>query len=410
MNAAARSLESGAIVRRVAILIEYPTVNGGENSILAMLKYLLDVGSAKSGFEFCVLGPSAGTMAERIGELGLPVVDLNLFDSEGARLPREQAIPQLQEAIEKSGADLIHGNSLAMGRLLGAAARQDSRLVTTSHLRDIMKLSRAAISDLNANRRLVAVSDATLRFHEGQWLDSSIGVVIHNGIDAGDFVANDSSRTRIRQELGIPEDAVVLLTVGQIGLRKGLDTLADVGQRLARERSEIHWLLAGERFSQKFESVEYEANVLKKFSSCEPALRLHRLGYRRDIPELMRASDMLVHAARQEPLGRVLLEAAASGLAIVATDVGGTAEILAHRESALLVPADSPTATTDAISILIDDVAFRNQLASAARCRIRSDFSIETSAVALANIWRSVLSKTTADQITAADVSTVDRT
>ncbi|MFT4556995.1 MAG: glycosyltransferase family 4 protein [Planctomycetales bacterium] len=385
-------------MHRIAILIEYPTVNGGENSMLAVLRHLLD--RAESEFEFCVLGPTEGVMPGRISELGIPIEPLNLFDGAGRRLPREQAIPRLLDAAKASGADIVHGNSLAMGRLLGAVSREQPTFVATSHLRDIMKLSRAAISDLNATRRLIAVSNATLQFHVGQGLDESIGTVIHNGIDAESFAADVAARARIRDELGIPANAIVLLTVGQIGLRKGLDTLAAVGQRLAESRTGIHWLLAGERFSQKAESVEFEASILRTFAECEPSLKFQKLGYRRDIPELMRASDVLVHGARQEPLGRVLLEAAASELAIVATDVGGTGEIIVDGESGLLVPADAPAVMTDAISRLIDDDSFRRQIVAAAHRRIQSDFGIAKSAEALADVWKSVIAAAEQDRPT----------
>ena len=115
------------------------------------------------------------------------------------------------------------------------------------------------------------------------------------------------------------------------------------------------------------------------------------MGYRRDVPELMRASDVLVHGARQEPLGRVLLEAAASELAIVATDVGGTGEIIVDGESGLLVPADAPEEMAAAICRLIDDESLRRQLASGAHRRIQGDFGIAKSAEALAEVWRSVI-------------------
>ena len=96
---------------RIAILVEYPTVNGGENSILAVLGHLLNRQSPEAEFEFCVLGPSKGAMADRASNLGIPIVELNLFDDSGIRLPKEQAIPRLLDAAETSGADLIHGTA-----------------------------------------------------------------------------------------------------------------------------------------------------------------------------------------------------------------------------------------------------------------------------------------------------------
>lgn len=388
-----QSLKTTHEVRRIAVLVEYPTVHGGENSMLAALKHLLDSNRQRPAFDFCVMGPAAGAMADRVASLGIPFVELNLFDAEGRRLPRDRSVVHVLEAVKKSGVHLIHGNSLSMGRLLGAASRQDSSLLATAHLRDIMKLSHAAIVDLNANRKLIAVSRATLQFHVKQGLAEDSVSVIHNGIDADHFSADPAERTRVRDELGIATDATVLLTVGQIGLRKGLDTLIEVARGLMRSRHRIHWLLAGERFSQKAETVEYEARVLDSFSRYEPSLQLHPLGYRHDVPSVMQAADVLVHAARQEPLGRVLLEAAASGLPIVATDVGGTSEILTHRMTALLVPADSPQPMAAAVAELIADSKLRQRLAAAAGQSIRTHFSITESAEKLAGVWQSVLAE-----------------
>jgi glycosyltransferase involved in cell wall biosynthesis len=90
-------------------------------------------------------------------------------------------------------------------------------------------------------------------------------------------------------------------------------------------------------------------------------------------------------------LGRVLLEAAASGLPIIATDVGGTAEILQHQESALLIPPANPTALAEAILRLANDAELRSRLAKKARSQILERFSIETAAENLHAFWLSLL-------------------
>ena len=89
----------------------------------------------------------------------------------------------------------------------------------------------------------------------------------------------------------------------------------------------MHWLIVGERTSNKDESRNFESGLRSTAAQPPLAGRVHFLGSIADVPRLMTECVLLVHAARQEPLGRVLLEAAASGLAVVATDVGGTREI-----------------------------------------------------------------------------------
>lgn len=379
---------------RVGVVFEYPTVNGGENSMFAAIEWLL-ADAGPNDLKLVALCPPRGAVRNRLSALNIETV---VFDrhspEEGEERPaqssRELQIESLITAVKAARPDVLHANSLAMGRLLGAAASQ-LPCPTTAHLRDILKLSKAAIRDLNQNSRLVAVSKATREFHIAQGLTVENSCVVHNGIAASVRAEQPSAtRERVRAELGIPADANVLLTVGQIGLRKGLDTLAEAARRLAADNQPLHWLIAGERFSRKQESIDFERQVFETFQSAAPAVMAHRLGYRNDVANLMLASDLLIHGARQEPLGRVLLEAASLQLPIVATDVGGTREILEDGVSGVLVPADNPAATASAIERLLSGTDLRERIAGAAADTVARDFSVERSARRLVALWRSV--------------------
>ena len=129
-------------------------------------------------------------------------------------------------------------------------------------------------------------------------------------------------------------------------------------------------------------------------SAQEPPLagRVHFLGTRNDVPQLLPECALLVHAARQEPLGRVLLEAAACGLAVVATDVGGTREIFpTEADGAVLVPADDPVAIADAVTALLGDDARRAALGRAGRRRAEAAFDVHSAAARLIDLYQSVL-------------------
>jgi glycosyltransferase involved in cell wall biosynthesis len=154
-----------------------------------------------------------------------------------------------------------------------------------------------------------------------------------------------------------------------------------------------HFLLIGERYSAKPESVAYDESIGGQFAAAGLADRFHRLGFRQDVPQLLGEIDLLVHSARQEPFGRVLLEAAAAGCPIIATDVGGTAEMLVDGQSALFVPADDPQALATAMIRAFADVSLRERLARAARARVAEQFSIAGSARRLADFWRSLLNQ-----------------
>jgi glycosyltransferase involved in cell wall biosynthesis len=275
-----------------------------------------------------------------------------------------------------------------MGRLTGAAASQ-LHIPCTAHLRDILNLSTAAVADLNRNRRLVAVSHATRDFHVAQGLAGSRVDVIYNGIDCAAF-APRAATGWLKAELRLPADAFLIAAIGQIGLRKGLDVLAGAAVVNRDRLLGAHYLIVGERHSAKPESVTFERSLIECFADAGMSDRLHMLGRRSEVPRLLNEIDLLVHPARQEPFGRVLLEAAASGVPIVASDVGGTREMLDH-DSAWLVPAGDAAVLAGAIQDACDRPELRRSKAAAARRRILQDFAIESRAAELGRFWRSVL-------------------
>ncbi len=283
---------------------------------------------------------------------------------------------------------LLHANSLAMGRLAGPVAAQLG-LPSISHLRDIVALSRQAIADLNCHQRLLAVSAATRDFHIAQGVASDKVHVLVNGVDLEQFRPAPSTGF-LHQELGLPQGLPLLGTIGQISLRKGQDVAAEALSALARVMP-FAWLIIGRRFSAKDESRKFEEQLL---AAANGALRgrLFFLGTRDDIDRILPELTLLVHSARQEPLGRVLLEAAAAGRAIVATDVGGTSEIFPpEADAACLVRPDDAPAMARATGELLRDPARRLQLgANAQRC-IQSQFTTERATAGLLTHYESIL-------------------
>ena len=134
--------------------------------------------------------------------------------------------------------------------------------------------------------------------------------------------------------------------------------------------------MIGQRFSAKDESRQFE-DQLHQAAAGPLAGRVHFLSARNDVSRILNELTLLVHPARQEPLGRVLLEAAAAGVAVVATDVGGTREIFPPEcEAAFLVPPGDVQAMSAAVAELLGDAARRKRLAENARRRAEDAFDL----------------------------------
>ena len=370
---------------RVLIVCEYPTLNGGEHSMLSVLE-----GTRRAGFEIVVATPAAGPLAESLSAEGVQVLSLRMTDSGGKRLPRQTLENRLRSIIKSCRPALVHANSLAMSRLSGPVVERLGN-ASIGHLRDILGLTPAAVADLNRHTRLLAVSHATRDYHVAAGLDQKKTFVLHNGVDLARFRPRGPSGY-LHRELNLPPSAPLVAAIGQISLRKGLDVLVEAAAMVASKLPCVHFLIVGGRHSQKQEAQELEAVLRRKAGQAMLAGRCHFLGVRTDVDRLLNELTLLVHAACQEPLGRVLLEAAAAGTAVLATDVGGTSEIFPNGASeARLVPPGDVAALASAMVEILEDEPLRRRLAAAARHRAEEAFDAQAAGRGLADHYHQVL-------------------
>ncbi|MDB5347143.1 MAG: glycosyltransferase family 1 protein [Schlesneria sp.] len=339
--------------------------------------------------EFVAIAPDVGPLAEELTQRGIEVLPWQLGGDPTSRLTREQLQSHLLELVRRASPNLLHANSLAMGRLTGSVADRLA-IPMSSHLRDIIHVSATAMADLNHNRRLIAVSQATRDAHVARGMEPDRVVVVRNGIDLEQFKLR-SRQGWLRHELALPDSAVLLATIGQIGLRKGQDILAEAAPAIVRAVPDVHFLILGSRSSTKAESIEFEQAIHRRFAEHGLTSHLHCIGYRDDVATLLTELDLVVHPANQEPYGRVLLEAAASGVPVVATDVGGTAEIVIDGMTGRLVPPRDPARLATAVIGLLQDRGLMQSMSIAGRERAISEFEISRSSRRLAEEWKNVL-------------------
>lgn len=371
-------------MKKILVLCEFATRSGGENSMLAVLPRLA------SEFQLTVAAPASGPLVTALGELGIEHLCWDVRGPDGGRRSPLELEESLSQLVIQGRPDLLHANSLSMSRLVG---RYQSLLdcPTMGHLRDMLNLSRTAVRDIACLDRVLAVSDATRQWFIDRELPASRLFTVYNGVDLERFVpaASDGS---LADELEIPADAPLLGAVGQLVQRKGWKQMLDAVATVFASDPDPHLVIIGDRWSLKQEAVLYEEELRRQASRPPLASRVHWLGYREDVRHLLPQFTMLLHAARQEPLGRVLLEAAACGIPVVATDVGGTGEIFpGEMDGALLVDLDDCHQLAAAINRLLGDGESIQQLGRGGRSRAELCFSIPQAAETLAAHYRQLL-------------------
>jgi glycosyltransferase involved in cell wall biosynthesis len=367
---------------RVAWLFEYPTLHGGERSLLATLPVL-----RKAKIEPVALAPPQGLLAEELARHRIRLVPFNIVDG-GHRLPRDALREELAARLRELRPTLLHANSLSMGRLSGPVT-QTTGLPSIAHLRDIIGLSAAAIADLNCHTRLLAVSHATRDFHALQGIDGDRTCVCYNGVDLELFRPRPPTG-RLHRRLGLSNDVMLVGTIGQIIMRKGHDVLIRAAGRVKDRLPQLHWLIVGERHSQKAEAIDYQTGLHAAIETAGLRNRFHFLGTLDNVAEVLPELMLVVHPARQEPLGRVLLEAAASAVPCIATEVGGTREIFPEASMARLIPPNDDAALAAALDDLVSSPIERSQMAQAARRRAEEQLDIDQAARSLVEHYRAV--------------------
>ncbi len=202
------------------------------------------------------------------------------------------------------------------------------------------------------------------------WLTATVGIparkveVLMNGVDTDRFRPGPVDRAALLP--GVSPEAVVVGTVGRLDPVKGHLDLVAAAPRLDPA---VHVVIVGG-------GPEHD-RLAAAIESSGVADRVHLLGERSDIPELLRAFDLFCLPSLAEGISNTLLEAMATGLPVVATRVGGNPELVVDGETGMLVPPADPATLAAALGRLATDSSLRVPLGTAARCRAVGAFSVE---------------------------------
>ena len=194
---------------------------------------------------------------------------------------------------------------------------------------------------------------------------------IGNGSDPERFhpaASDDPARRALRQSLGVDDATPVIAMIGRLVAEKGYPELfaamRDVDARL--------WVIGERLKSDHAQSIDALIDSVQQ----DPILskRIQFLGYRRDVPELLRAADIFTLPSHREGMPRSIIEAMLSGLPVVATDIRGSREEVVEGRTGFLVPLGEVPALARALQRLASDTALRQSFGRAGRERAADQF------------------------------------
>lgn len=253
--------------------------------------------------------------------------------------------------------------------------------------------------------RLVALTENERREH----LELGVGapedwVTVHSGVDFAPFEAARGTGAGVRAELAIPQDAVVIGTVGRLVPIKGQSVLIDAFARLAAQYSGLHLLLVGDGELHGELVSQARTCGLRVADRCSGTLRehgpgvgeargtVHFAGLRRDVPRYMAAMDVFTLPSLNEGMGRVLLEAMAMELPCVASRVSGIPDVVDDGVTGTLVPVRDPAALAAAVGALVAAPERARMLGRAGRRKAVPDWGARRMVEKLEGLYCELLS------------------
>ena len=306
-----------------------------------------------------------------------------------------RAVVRLARHFRRRGVDLVHTHSSKagiVGRWAAALARVP-RVVHTVHGWSFNPTQSASERSLyrtlervaaRMTDRLVVVAEADRE----KGLRAGIGrpeqyALVRSGIDLGAFARPVRSRDAVRRELGAGPDT---LLVGTLSCLKPQKAPGDFVRAAAQARAldgRVRFVLAGDG------DLRAETERLVRTLGASDVVSL--LGWRRDVVDLLHAFDVFLLTSRFEGLPRAVLQAMAAGVPVVATAVDGTAEIVQHERTGLLVPPNDAPAAARAVLRMASDADLRRRLVEAARTRLGHEFDVREMVAAIDRLYLDLL-------------------
>jgi glycosyltransferase involved in cell wall biosynthesis len=336
-------------------------VGGGEYSFFDV------VSNIGNWFIPIVVSPKNGSLVDRFQIYGTPVVVIPLSKLRPWLLPGiYKSIQCLKKTIKKANPKLIYANG-SRPAFYGGIVGKTLKIPVIWHCR-ITEKDPSFDSVLSRLSNIIIVNSQATAKRFSDHLQRKIRI-IHNGIDTQWFKMEGICGDPIQVPVGR-----ILLVVARVSKWKGHDLALNAFEKIAGAFPDLHLVMIGEKDPLENEWWEY---LQKRTVDSSYVERIHWIGPVEDVRPWYRAASILLLPSENEPFGRVLVEAMACGVPVVATSSGGVPEVVRHRKDGFLVPKGNSYEMAGAIKriLLNDDVKTKLGMSGKERAKL---FSLES--------------------------------
>lgn len=346
-------------------------------------RYLLNLAPHLADQDYCIYVPSEN-IAHELGR-NLKVA---ILPTDGYSI-RPSALVKAMRFFRTLDSDVVHFNlanpCASTVDILAARLVNKSAIVLTTHLPTIACTRRERVSDRIALRladRIITVCESARAYLIGRGVPARKVSAIYNGVC--DWQTGRATLDKLRSEISIGPDDIVLGTVARLEEQKGIEYLLEAFQRIHAMPNLILCIVGDGSLMEDLRAQSRNLGIAAQVRFC---------GWRSDSRDIISLFDVFVLPSLFESFPFTIVEAMMAGKPVVASDVGGVREAVSHGETGLLVLPKDVEMLTEAVASLVESPELRSRMGAAARSVALSKFSDVAMARATTSLYEEIMAE-----------------
>ncbi|MDD4182339.1 MAG: glycosyltransferase family 4 protein [Candidatus Omnitrophica bacterium] len=359
-------------------------IGGAEVSLLSLLKEI-----NKDYFCPIVVVPTNGLLTEKLKRFGIEAEVIRITEfSRRKFLQFLVNVFRLAFFIRKKNIKLVQSNSIYVAEQSFLAAKL-AGVPCICHVRDLAPVLGAGMLRSMAFKnaqRIIAISEAVKKdLVEKLRIPENKIIRIYNGVDTKEF-SPDISTNNFRDEFMLGSKKLVGM-IGRFSPEKGQEFFLKAAAEIIKENNEVIFIFVGDA---KLGSEKFKEGIIDLSSRLNLKDNTLFVGFRDDLPNILPVLDMLVVPSRAEPFGRVIIEAFACGVPVIAANSGATPEIIS-KDSGILIEPNNIGQLKQSVIELLKNPLRAKQMGQEGRKIVLEKFNISKHVLAVSELYREII-------------------
>ena len=378
----------------ILYIVQSGKLGGAEISMLLLLKHL-----NREQFNSIVLAPIKSDVYLKVKELNVEVINVTLPGIKSYnpfRMVKSLYLlyinsRKIRKIIKNHNISIVHTISNKRSAAFGILAARLAKVPVIWTIRNFDWLGIIDRLMIVYADKLITVSEAINNLFNKKPSQKNKFVKIYNAVDISNFHLELNKKRPLLNRWDFKKADVVVAMVGRLSPEKNHQYFIEAASKLLKQESNLKFIIIGEK---KFYGDEnYYHSLINQCHRMRVENEIKFINFENDIPAIMATIDLLVLVSEHEPFGRVLIEAMAMEKPVIASDIGGPKEIVAHNKTGLLIEPKNAAKLADAILYIYRNPKIARKMGREGRKRVMKYFLVDRYIHEHERVYREIITR-----------------